>query len=130
MVRILKFDFDQTIPVIFKTEVSALPLPSNRPNECTLTMLFFKALWALVPLIQVSLAYYPSAPGLARDTAAAPQYAFDLNTGSELQVQTSEKPATELEFTTEGGTPYAMPYDYQRIGSDGRACHPLSIQAS
>ena len=93
-------------------------------------MLSFRALWALVSLLQISLAYYPPAPGLARDTAAAPQYAFDLNTGAELQVQTSEKPATELEFTTEGGTPYAMPYDYQRIGSDGKACYSLPLHES
>ncbi len=82
-------------------------------------MLCLKVLWALVALIHYSLAYYPDAPGLVRDTAASSQYTFDLNAGAELQVQTSEKPATALEFTNEGGTPYAMPYDYQRIGSDG-----------
>ena len=90
-------------------------------------MLYLKVPWALVALLHSSFAYYPAVPGLVRDTAAPSQYPFDLNTGAELQAQTSEKPATALEFTNEGGTPYAMPYDYQRIGSDGKATYQSAI---
>ena len=79
-----------------------------------------KAVVALIPLITVALANYPDAPGLARDTAPTSQYTFDINTGPELQTETSEKLAPDLEFTTDGGVPYSMPYDYQRIGSDGK----------
>lgn len=56
----------------------------------------------------------------ARDTAPPGQsFAFDLNSGPELQLSTDEKPATEMSFSTEGGVPYSQPYDAQRLGSDG-----------
>ena len=59
---------------------------------------------------------------LSRDTAppTAQDYSFDIEAGAELQAETSNEPATSLEFTTEAGVPYSQPYDYQRIGSDGR----------
>ena len=76
-----------------------------------LVALFFTAHFAA--------ATYPAVAGLARDTAPSTSYTYDINTGSDLQIETSEKPAPDLEFTTDGGVPYAMPYDYQRIGSDG-----------
>lgn len=94
--------------------------PFFTPGNHFSTMLYLTALWALVALLHSSFAYYPAAPGLVRDTAAPSPYTFDLNAGADLQAQTSEKPATALEFTNEGGTPYSMPYDYQRIGSDGK----------
>ncbi|KAI0784110.1 catalase-domain-containing protein [Abortiporus biennis] len=62
------------------------------------------------------------APGLvSRDGEA---FSFDLATGFQTQEQTSSKPAPEVVFTNEGGTPYSQPYDAQRIGSDG----PLLLQ--
>ena len=64
-------------------------------------------------------AEYPAAPGLVRDTAPTSQYTFDINAGFDLQSQTSEEAAPDLDFTTDGGVLYSMPYDYQRIGSDG-----------
>ncbi|KAJ3542899.1 hypothetical protein NM688_g5925 [Phlebia brevispora] len=67
------------------------------------------ALWALFSLVNL---------------VTSQSYTFDVNAGAELQVQTSLEEAPSLEFTNEGGTPYSMPYDYQRIGSDG----PLLLQ--
>ncbi|CCM04502.1 uncharacterized protein FIBRA_06682 [Fibroporia radiculosa] len=46
-------------------------------------------------------------------------FAFDINTGAELQVQVSGMDASELEYTTENGAPYINPYDAWKIGSDG-----------
>ena len=86
-----------------------------------------KALLVLLTVAAPALANFPSAAGLARDTAPASQYDFDLNAGAELQAQTSEKSAPELEFTTDGGVPYSMPYDYQRIGSDGESCRDGAV---
>ncbi|KAI0340276.1 catalase-domain-containing protein [Trametopsis cervina] len=63
--------------------------------------------------------------GLTRDTAPPGQpFNFDVNTGANLQAATSNQPATSVEFTTQGGSPYTHPYDYQRIGDDG----PLLLQ--
>ncbi len=87
-----------------------------------MTHFSLKVLLSLACLLSGTAAYFPgqNAPGLARDTAPASQYTFDINAGAELQTETSEKSAPDLDFTTEGGVPYSMPYDYQRIGSDGK----------
>ncbi|CAL1710212.1 unnamed protein product [Somion occarium] len=62
-----------------------------------------------------------NAPGLKRDGHA---YTFDIGTGPQLQVNTSDKPAPSVMYTTENGAPYSQPYDAQRIGADG----PLLLQ--
>lgn len=64
-----------------------------------------------------------NAPGLKRDGHA---YTFDIGTGPQLQVNTSDKPAPSVMYTTENGAPYSQPYDAQRIGADGN----LSIISS
>ena len=79
----------------------------------------FTAVVAFTWIVTAAYADYPDAPGLARDTAPTSQYTFDINAGFDLQSQTSEEAAPDLDFTTDGGVPYSMPYDYQRIGSDG-----------
>lgn len=42
-----------------------------------------------------------------------------MNAGANLQEQTSNKDASDVEYTLENGSPYPHPYQYQRIGSDG-----------
>ena len=65
-----------------------------------------------------------NAPGLKR--AVDPSVKFDITSGPQTQVTTSDKDAPSVVFTTEGGTPYSQPYDYQRIGSDGMFLSILS----
>lgn len=69
--------------------------------------------------------------GLTRDTAPPGQpFNFDVNTGANLQAATSNQPATSVEFTTQGGSPYTHPYDYQRIGDDGEPVEKFNTMAS
>lgn len=58
------------------------------------------------------------APGLRRAPGEA--FNFDVSSGPQTQVSTSDKDAPSVVFTTEGGTPYSQPYDAQRISSDGK----------
>ncbi|OBZ76293.1 Catalase [Grifola frondosa] len=72
--------------------------------------------------------WYPGvdAPGLRRDTSppSSINFQYAVNTGLNLQEQTSELPAPDVSFTTDNGAPYPHPYQYQRIGSNG----PLLLQ--
>ena len=58
---------------------------------------------------------------LAGMALAQDSFTFDLNTGSDLQLQTDGKAAPEVTFSSSGGTPYTNPYDAQKIGSDGQS---------
>lgn len=69
----------------------------------------------LVAIVPVSLT--SNTPGVARSTDDA--FTVDVNAGADLQQSMSGKAAPDVLFTNEGGVPYAMPYDAQRIGSDG-----------
>lgn len=69
----------------------------------------FRAIVPIICLISVIRASDNTKPG----------FSFDLNAGTELQQSVAEKAAPDVSFTDEAGGPYAMPYDAQRIGSDG-----------
>ncbi|KAI0922766.1 hypothetical protein AcV5_009653 [Taiwanofungus camphoratus] len=70
-----------------------------------------------------------NAPGLRRQDASngsapaplsgAAPFQVNVDAGFEMQLQTSEQPATELEYTTDNGAPYTNPYDALRIGATG-----------
>ncbi|KAL1715661.1 catalase-like domain-containing protein [Schizophyllum commune] len=68
------------------------------------------------------LGWFPGqdAPGLRRRD----DFSFDINQGQDTQRDTASMDAPDLEFTTDGGTPFYHPYEYQRIGDDG----PLLLQ--
>ncbi|KAH8832133.1 catalase-domain-containing protein [Flagelloscypha sp. PMI_526] len=51
-------------------------------------------------------------------------FSFDINSGPQKQRDTSTKDARDVEFSTDGGTPFHHPYETQRIGADG----PLLLQ--
>ncbi|KAI0074272.1 catalase-domain-containing protein [Panus rudis PR-1116 ss-1] len=83
----------------------------------------FQTLLALLCLIG-AVASFPgeNAPGL--QSRAGQPYNVDLQAAATLQLDTSDKDAPDVLFTTEGGTPYSQPYDFQRIGADG----PILLQ--
>lgn len=56
---------------------------------------------------------------LSSRVLAQDSFTFDINAGSDLQLQTDGKAAPSLTFSSEGGVPYTNPYDAQKIGSDG-----------
>ncbi|KAF9027411.1 catalase-domain-containing protein [Hymenopellis radicata] len=51
-------------------------------------------------------------------------FTVDFQDGVNIQDDTSKQPSSALYYTSDGGTPVAHPYEYQRIGSDG----PLLLQ--
>lgn len=75
------------------------------------------------------LGWFPGqdAPGLRRRD----DFSFDINQGQDTQRDTASMDAPDLEFTTDGGTPFYHPYEYQRIGDDGMwlSAYALRVRA-
>ncbi|KAH9903213.1 catalase-domain-containing protein [Cubamyces lactineus] len=87
----------------------------------------FRLLFAAVSAATTVRGWYPGqdAPGLARDTAPPGQaFTFAIDTGFNLQEQTSSEAAPDVELTLDNGAPYPHPFEYERIGADG----PLLLQ--
>ncbi|KAF9516925.1 hypothetical protein BS47DRAFT_1390250 [Hydnum rufescens UP504] len=81
----------------------------------------------LVPALSlVALAASVSLSVSPASASTDPPFTFDLFTGPQVQDKTSELSAPEVEYTTPGGIPYPVPYDAQRVGTNG----PLLLQGS
>ncbi|KIY68934.1 catalase-domain-containing protein [Cylindrobasidium torrendii FP15055 ss-10] len=78
----------------------------------------------LLALLPYALAWFPTPDGPTVGKRAGDAFTVDFQDGVNTQVESGAKPDAEVEYTTDGGTPVAHPYEYQRIGSDG----PLLLQ--
>lgn len=72
----------------------------------------------LLALLPFALAWFPPRVPIV-DRRAGDAFTVDFQQGVNTQTDTSTKPAADLEYTTDGGTPVAHPYEAQRIGSNG-----------
>lgn len=74
----------------------------------------------LLALLPQALAWFPTPDGpTVNAKRAGDAYTVDFQDGVNTQVESGVKPDAEVEYTTDGGTPVAHPYEYQRIGSNG-----------
>ena len=84
----------------------------------------FRLLLATVSLVTAVNGWYPGqdAPGLVQKlpsrSDAAP-FTFNVNSGFQVQEQTADEHATVVEYTSDNGSPFPHPYEYQRIGDNG-----------
>ena len=84
----------------------------------------FHLLLAIVSLVTAVNGWYPGqdAPGLVQKlpsrSDAAP-FTFNVNSGFQVQEQTADEDATVVEYTSDNGSPFPHPYEYQRIGDNG-----------
>ncbi len=83
----------------------------------------FRLLLATVSVATAVKGWYPGqdAPGLVQNMARsqAVPFNFDVNTGFQVQEQTADEDATVVEYTSDNGSPFPHPYEYQRIGANG-----------
>ena len=84
-----------------------------------------RLLLAAVSVATTVKGWYPGqdAPGLVRNVdprSSAVPFNFDVDAGFNVQEQTADEDATVVEYTSDNGSPFPHPYEYQRIGNDGQ----------
>ncbi len=80
----------------------------------------FPRIFPLVLVLPLTYAWFPGPGGpVVERQGSGETFTVDFQDGVNAQDDTSKKPNSALYYTTDGGTPVAHPYEYQRIGSDG-----------